>query len=133
MYDKLLLLCTAQVLGNAGSEYTDDPGEINFGVTTPAPNKSGQFGLHVVVTTTFATLTSGAIIWIVDGASTAPTGKHTGAFFSAAQLVAGKHYFIPCSNRALLQYARGYFEVVSENATAGACTMYFGPPAPPGN
>lgn len=125
-YDKNLLLCEAQVLGNAADEYTTD--EVNFGITTPAPNKSGIFGLHVVITTAFAGLDSGAIIWIVDGASTSPTGKHTGAFFTAAELAANKHYFIPCSNRALLQYARGLFDIVNEVATGGAATMWFGPP-----
>lgn len=125
MSDKLLYLCDAQALGNAGSEYTDD--ETNFGVTTPAANRGGKFGLHVVVTTAFATLTSGCIIWICHGASSSPTTKHTGMFIAVADLTAGAHFFIPCGSTPLLQYARGYFEVVSENATGGACDMWFGP------
>ena len=130
MYDYKYLLCSAQAMGNAGSEYTDD--QVNFGVTTPAPNKGGQFGLHAVVTTVFATLTSGCILWIAHGASESPTTKHTGMFIAAADLTAGSHFYVPCGSVPLLQYARGYFEVVSENATGGAMTIWFGPPSPPG-
>jgi hypothetical protein len=125
MYDDLFELCVEQVLGNAGSEYTDD--EVNFGITTPNVSAMNNFGLHLIVTTTFATLTSGAIMWIAHGAATSPTTKHTGMFIAAADLVAGSHFFIPCGNVPVLQYARGYFEVVSENATAGKATCYFGP------
>lgn len=125
MYDYKLLLCAAQVLGNAADEYTDD--EANFGIVTPAVNMGGNFGLHMTVTTTFTGLDSGAIIWTAHGASTAPTTKHTGMFIPVASLVAGAHFFVPCGNVPLLQYARGLFDIVSEVATAGAATMWFGP------
>lgn len=125
MADDKLYLCDAQVLGNAADEYTDD--EINFGITTPGVNKSGNFGLHLVVTTTFTGLDSGANVWTVHGAATAPTTKHTGMFIPVASLVAGAHFFIPVGSTPLLQYARGLFDIVSEVATAGAADMWFGP------
>jgi len=125
MYDYLHLLCEDQVLGNAGDEYTDD--EVNFGVTTPAVNKSGNFGLHMVVKTAYTGLDSGCILWIAHGAATAPTTKHTGMFIPVASLTLGAHFFIPCGSTPLLQYARALFEVVSENATAGASDIWFGP------
>ena len=125
MSDYKYALCDGQVLGNAADEYTDD--EVNFGVTTPAVNMGGNFGLHMVVTTTYAGLDSGVILWTVHGASTAPTTKHTGMFIPVASLVAGAHFFVPCGNVPLLQYARGLFNIVSEVATAGASDIWFGP------
>ena len=126
MYDYKYLLCEAQALGNAGDEYTDN--EVDFGVTTPNVNAGGEFGLHMVVTTTYTTLTSGAILWICHGAATAPTTKHTGMFIPVASLVAGAHFFVPCGSIPLLEFARGLFDVVSENAGAGASTCWFGSP-----
>jgi hypothetical protein len=123
-YDYKYLLCEAQVLGNAADEYTDD--DINFGMAGPGVNMGGQFGLHMVVTTTFTGLDSGAIIWTVHSASATPTTKHTGMYIPVASLVAGAHFFVPCGNIKLLQYARGLFDIISEVATAGAATMWFG-------
>jgi len=126
IHDAKFRLCDAQVLGNAGDEYTDD--EVNFGITTPAPNKSGKWGLHFVVTTAFTGLDSGANIWIIHGAATAPTTKHTAMFIPVASLVAGAHFFVEAGKGVdILQYVRGLFDVVSENATAGAGDMWFGP------
>ena len=124
LYDYKFLLCEEQVLGNAADEYTDD--EVNFGVANPNVGRGGKFGLHIVITTTFTGLASGAIVWICHGAATAPTTKSVGRFFAASQLTAGKHYFI-AGPKTLLQYARGLFDIVSEVATAGAATMWMGP------
>lgn len=125
MHDYKLLIADAQVLGNAADEYSDD--EVNFGMAAPGVNKSGNFGLHMVVTTTFAGLDSGAILWIIHGAASSPTTKHTGMFIAAADLTAGKHFFVPCGSTPLLQYARGLFDIVSEVASAGAADLWFGP------
>lgn len=125
MYDYKYLLCSAQVLGNAGDEYTDD--EVNFGVTTPNVNARNEFGMHIVVTTVFAGLDSGCIMFIAHGAATSPTTKHTGMFIPVASLVAGAHFFVPAGSIPLLQYARGLMDVVSENASGGAMTIWFGP------
>lgn len=125
MYDYKYLICSAQAFGNAGSEYSDD--ELNFGIVTSGLNVGGQGGLHMVVTTAYTDLDSGCILWTVHGAATTPTTKHTGMFIAVADLVAGAHFFVPWGSTPLLQYARAYFEVVSENATLGNSTCYFGP------
>lgn len=125
MYDYHMLLCSEQVLGNAADEYTDD--EVYFGMTTPDLTGSGNFGIHMVVTTTFTGLDSGVNLWIVHGAATTPTTKHTAMFIPVSELVAGAHFFVAAGNRQLLAYARGLFDIVSEVATAGAATIWFGP------
>ena len=126
--DNLLWLCDAQVLGNSGSEYTDD--DINFGYAAPGINKGGQFGLHMLITVTYTGLDEGCILWIIHAATSTPTVKHSGMFIPVASMVVGNHFYVPCGSIPLLQYARAYFEVVSENATAGASDLYFGPPGP---
>jgi hypothetical protein len=123
--DAKYALCSAQVLGNAADEYTDD--EVDFGVVTPAANLGGNFGLHMVVTTTFTGLDSGANLWTAHGAASSPTTKHTGMFIAVADLTAGSHFFVPCGSTPLLRYARGLFDIVNEVATAGAATCWFGP------
>lgn len=125
MYDYKYLLCSEQVLGNAADENADN--EVNFGVTNPNVGRSNMFGLHIIVTTTFTGLDSGANIEIVHGASTGPTTVCASRFFAVADLAAGKHYFIPAPP-SLLQYASANFNIVSEVATAGKATMYFGEP-----
>lgn len=125
MYDYLYLLCSEQALGNAADENADN--EVNFGVTNPNVGRSGMFGLHIVVTTTFTGLDSGVNIEIVHGASTGPTTVCASRFFAVGDLVAGKHYFIPAPP-SLLQYASMNFNIVSEVATAGKITAYFGEP-----
>jgi len=125
MYDYKYLLADAQVFGNAADENADN--EINFGVTNPNVGRSNMFGLHIIVTTTFTGLDSGVNIEIVHGAATAPTTVCASRFFAASALAAGKHYFIPAPP-SLLQYASMNFNIVSEVATAGAITAYFGEP-----
>lgn len=126
IYDYKYLLTEAEAFTTAA--YTTDVTDIKFPVASPNWGRNEKFGLHIVVTTTFATLTSGVIIWLMQGAATSPTTKATGRFFSAAQLTAGKHYFIP-GPATLLQFVRAYFDPVSEAATAGALTAWLGPDA----
>ena len=125
MYDYDYLLADAQVLGNAADENATN--EVNFGVTNPNVGRNSMFGLHVIVTTTFTGLDSGVNIEIVHGASTGPTEVCASRFFAVASLTKGKHYFIP-GPPSLLQFASANFNIVSEVATAGAATMYFGEP-----
>jgi hypothetical protein len=128
MSDYLLWLHGAPALGVAigqsGSEYSAD--EVDFEITTPGVEKSGNFGLHIQVTVSFTGMVSGEF-WIVTGAATAPTTGLSGRRFLLAQLTAGKHYFVPCAPGGLLRYARAYYEVVSTNPTAGLVCLYFGP------
>jgi len=125
MYDYKLLLSDAQVLGNAADEYTDD--EANLGMATPGLVQGNMLGIHLVVTTTFTGLDSGAILWLVHGAATTPTTKHTGMFIPVASLVKDAHFFVPIGSTPVLQYVRGLFDIVNEVATAGAATIWIGP------
>jgi hypothetical protein len=103
--------------------------EVDFGVTTPAPNISNQFGMHVIVTTTFGNLTEGVIWWILhDGTGTLNTSspKHTGMFVAAADMVKNAHHYVPCGSIPLLRYACGMFDAVNTAANAGKTTVYLG-------
>jgi len=103
--------------------------EVDFGVTTPAPNISNQFGMHVIVTTTFTTLTEGVIWWILHGASgtlTTSSTKHTGMFVDVADMVKAAHHYVPCGSIPLLRYACGMFDAVSTAAGAGKTTVFLG-------
>lgn len=130
MYDYKYLLCEGQVLGNAGDEAVTSV--IDFGSASPDIAKDGKFGLHVVVTIleTQTALNSGAIIWICGSDSdTTPDltdDRIIGRFFVRGDMLAGKHYFIPCPPIAY-RYMTAYFDVVSENGAAGAYTIWFGP------
>ena len=123
MYDYKFLVHSNAAIGAAADEYSTD--EVNFGVANPDIGRGGKFGLHIVVTEAFAGIASGAVFWIIHGAATAPTTKHIGRFFTAAQLALGKHFFIP-GGHTLLQYARMLFDE-SEVTTAGKVTCWFGP------
>lgn len=101
---------------------------ISHAQTTPALNRNGQFGLHLVVTTAFTGLASGLYLWIIHGAATAPTTKHSCLFIPVAAMTAGAHFFVPAGIGVdLLQFMRARYEPVSEAATAGAVTAWFGP------
>jgi hypothetical protein len=124
MYDYKFLLGEAQALGLAADEYSTN--EVDFEITNPNIGRSGNFGMHVVVTTTFAGAASGIIWWIVDGAATSPTTKTVGRFTATASLVAGYHFYVP-GPQTILRYARWLHDLVSEVTTAGAVTWWFGP------
>jgi len=113
----------AMAAGNTNSQ-----NEINFGIVSPNVGEGGKFGVHIVVTQAYTNLESGAIIWVLHGAATSPDTKLIGRFLSAVQLgVLGAHYFMPCPPGALLQYARLKHQIVTENATLGKITTWFGP------
>lgn len=122
IYDyKYLLESDTAITADA---YSTD--EVNFGVTNPNMGKSGMFGMHIIVTTTFATTVS-IDFKAIDGAASAPT-THILAQRNLllADLVAGKHYFIPFPP-SMLQYVRAYYDV-NTDATAGKVTVYLGEP-----
>ena len=103
--------------------------EVDFGITTPAPNVGFKGGLHVIVTTTFGALTEGVIWWTLhDGTGTLNTSspKHTGMFVAVADMVKGAHHFIPWGSIPILRYACGMFDAVSTAANAGKTTIFFG-------
>lgn len=121
--DYKYILSDSQAMTTAA--YSTD--EANFGFANPFYGRGGKFGLHVlVVSASFTGADSGVRIWIVSGAATAPTTQREGRKFTAAQLTLGKHYFIP-GGLGLLQYARGYWEPVSEAGATGSIAWWFGP------
>jgi hypothetical protein len=122
--DARLWISDAQAMTGLGDTYSSD--EINFGIAKPKVGFGNKFGLHVIVTTAFTALTEGAIVWIIHGAATAPTAKHTGMFIPVSALTAGKHFFIPCGSYPVLQYVRALFDCVSTSVTAGAFSAWFG-------
>lgn len=127
--DTKFWLSDAQVLGNSGSEYSVE--DIDFGYAAPGINKGGGFGLHMLITTKYETLTSGCILWIVHSAAVTPTTRHTGMFIAVADMLKGNHFYVPCGSTPLLRYARAWFEVLdASNPSAGASDLYFGPPGP---
>lgn len=129
--DDLFWLADAQILGDSGSEYSDE--DVNFGYAAPDVNSGGGFGLHMLITTTYTTLTSGCILWIATNASATPAAagdRHTGMFIAVARMKKGNHFYVPCGSEPLLQWANAEFEVVSDNPGAGASDLWFGPPGP---
>lgn len=129
VYDYAFLLQSATA--NTTAAVTTN--EVDFGVTTPAVNQGGKFGLHVVVTTAFTSLTEGVVIWILHGSAgslTTSSTKHTGMFIPVASLTLGAHFFIPCGSIPLLRYATALWSPVSTAGATGATTMYFGDAEP---
>ena len=100
--------------------------ESYFGYADPNVGRGGKFGLHIVVITTYETLTSGGEIWVVHSTGGTSTERHMGRWFAVASLTAGKHYFLPCGH-SLKAYARAKFVKTTEDASAGALTLWFGP------
>lgn len=110
--------------------------EIDFGLTYPGVNKGGKFGMHVILTSTFTSLASGAIFWIMSSAtsaiaSTNYAAKHSGMYVPVADLVIGTHFFIPMGSGKMYQYNAGLFDAVTGSAVNGAFTAYFGDAEPP--
>lgn len=96
--------------------------EIDFEVTTPKVGHN--FGMHIIITATFATTVS-IDFKVMTGAATAPaTNIAAHRNLLLADLVAGKHYFIPVPP-TLERYVRAYYDV-NTNATAGKVTVYLG-------
>ena len=124
-YTKLLQSDTA----NTVAAVTTD--KVNSGVTNPGFNKGGApWGLHVIVTTTFTTLTEGVKLAIFHSAAddlSTSSEIHSEMFVPVAEMVAGAHFFVPAGSRALKQYLCGAFVPVSTAAGAGKSTMFFGP------
>jgi hypothetical protein len=123
-YEYLLQSDTANTVAAVSTD------KLNFGNTYGGVNKHNQFGLHVIVTTVFATLTEGVLLTILHSAAddlTTSSEIHTQMFVPASEMVAGAHFFIPAGSRPIKQYACGAFVPVSTAAASGKSTMFFGP------
>ena len=102
---------------------------INTGVTNPGFEKSGQFGLHIIIDTTFTSGTEGLNVWVVHSASdniSTSSEKVSGMFIPVAEMTKATHFFIPIGSRKLLQYLGVFFDVVSTSLASGYLTVYFG-------
>jgi hypothetical protein len=110
-------------IGHAADEYSED--EVDFGVTNPNVGAGGKCGLHFVINESFNANLTSAQVWIVHGAATAPTTLLIGRYFLLAELVKGKHYFIPMPPTNL-QFVRAYFDLTGV-PTAGQVCMWLGP------
>ena len=103
---------------------------INFGNAEPGVNKSGDFGLHVIVTTAFTGLDEGVNMGVVHSAAddiSTSSEVHTSMFIPVDEMVAGAHFFLPLCSRTLLQYVGTLFDAVTTAASAGKTTQYLGP------
>jgi hypothetical protein len=124
-YKKLLQSDTANTTAAVSSD------KLDSGVTNPGYNKGGvPWGLHVIVTTVFATLTEGVMLQIMHSAAddlSTSSEIHSAMFVPVAEMVAGAHFFIPAGSRALKRYLCAEFKPISTAAGSGKTTMYFGP------
>jgi len=83
------------------------------------------FGLHILVTVTYASIAS-MIISILAGPTTSPTTLlTTGPTYAAADMVAGKHHFIPLPP-TFAKYIRAKF-VTNATDAAGKLFAWLGP------
>ena len=128
--DAKLKLCSAQVLGNAADEMCTDT--LDLGITSPGIDGLGpSWGLHGIVTTTFTGLAESCFLGIIHSAAddlSAASVQHTKMFIPVASLVAGAHFFVPIGKGVpLKRYVGGVFDIVTNVATAGAMTCWFGP------
>jgi len=118
MYDYLYLLeSDTAITADAYSTH-----EVNFGI---ADKKVGNdFGMHVIVTTTFGACVS-IDFRVFTGVATAPTTNIAASRnVLLADLVKGAHFFIPCPP-TLDQYVRAHY-VTNTDADAGKVTVYLG-------
>ncbi len=123
MLDSKMVLNTAL---DGFSANTNSTNEIDFGVTNPNCGKSGKFGCHVLITTTYSDLTQGGDFIIKHGAASAPATELIRRRIAVADMVAGRHFFIPFPPTNL-RYVRLKTVPVSVTSTNGAHTAWLGP------
>lgn len=142
------------IICQAGSQYSNN--ELDFGppssggtypflpqfpsltektYTFPAEvvgNGGVDFGLHIIVTGAFNTLTSvnfevvtSATTGALVGSSPNPIAART---LTLAQLqVIGAHYYIPVSGAAVLEFLRFYAALTGSDPTVGSIVSWYGP------
>ena len=115
---------TGVAIGASGDEYSED--ELDFETAYPGFAKGGaDVGLHMVINESFNTLTS-VMLTVAHGAATAPTTVLVSRYFVLADLVAGKHYYVPMPP-SVLRYVRALFDLTGSNPTTGKVCMWIGP------
>ena len=121
---------------NSGAAYPwlpQFPSLTEKGYTFPAEipgNGGAEFGMHIIVTSPFNTLTSvnfEAVTSATAGALIA-TGVIASRSLTLAQLqVVGAHYYFAVPQGAVLEFLRGYGAVTGSNPTFGTIVWYYGP------
>lgn len=123
IYEEMYEVSNNQTVLTSDGYSTD---EVDFGRSNPNVGRSGMFGAHFVVTTTFTDLDEGAIFWITHAATASSTVKSVGRFMPVALLVSGFHFYVP-GPHTLARYARIWYNKVSTAATLGKIQAWFGP------
>lgn len=139
--------------GTAGSQYSNlelDFGAPNTGGAYPwlpqfpsltekgytfAPEIPGAggsgFGVHIIITAAFNTLTSMNFEVVTASHSSAlvtDTILASRVLTLAQMQVIGAHYYIPVPQGSVLEFLRLYGAITGSNATLGALIAYYGPP-----
>ncbi|MDD2657198.1 MAG: hypothetical protein PHD04_00870 [Candidatus Pacebacteria bacterium] len=123
MYDYLYLLDSDHAVTTADYSTT----EVYFGRDNPNVGKSGMFGLHVIITTSFGNMTEGMDIQICSDSTASATTVIASRHLAVAEMTAGKHFYIPAPP-SIAGYCRARWNVTSTAANAGKLTGYFGEP-----
>lgn len=121
---------------NSGAYYPwlpQFPSLTEKGYSNPAEvpgNGGAEFGIHIVVTSPFNTLTNinfEAVTSLTSGALIA-TGVIASRLLTLAQLqVNGAHYFMPVPQGSVKEFLRMYADVTGSNPTFGTIVAYYGP------
>jgi len=123
--DEKLMFSEAQAILLAADEASTDHIDFqdephNLGVGT-------DLSLELVVTTTFTGLDSGMRVIFQsdedDGFATDLQNNFTSRTLAVAELVAGARFIFPVPTDDLQRYVRGWYDLISEVATAGAVTL----------
>lgn len=109
------------------------PSLTEKGYTNPAEVPTGvEYGLHIIVTSPFNTLTNIEFDVVTASHTSALVGDSPNPIASRiltlAQLqVNGAHYFIPVPQSSVLEFLRFYANVTGSNPTFGTIVAWYGP------
>jgi hypothetical protein len=119
---------------NAGAAYPwlpQFPSLTQKGYTNPAetPGQGGaDFGVHIIVTSPFNTLTSILFNVVTAATASATTPIIAARSLTLAQLeVVGAHYYIPVNLFAVLEFLRWDAVLTGSDPTLGTIVSYWGP------
>lgn len=105
---------------------TNSTNEVDFGYADPNCGAGGNFGCHIVITTTYTDLTEGAEFCVMHGTAAAPATHLIRRHIPVAAMVAGAHFFIPFPPTNG-RFVRLKTFATSTTSTNGAHTAWLGP------